>query len=81
MPWFSTPLGMLGSRCNIKGCYGFQLKWGEVGGESRDNCVWPKWKVGRGRELNRVGREGKGKIAGEEVRVRETMVMCQIIIM
>ena len=37
--------------------------------------------MGRGRELNEVGRERKGKIAGEEVRVRETMVMCQNIIM
>ena len=37
--------------------------------------------MGRGRELNRVGREGKGKIAWEEVRVRDTMVMCLSIVM
>ena len=27
MPWLCMPLGMLGSRFNLKECYGFQLKW------------------------------------------------------
>ena len=70
MPWFCTSLGMLGSRCNLKR---ISIKVGRGGGGGRDNWV----EV----ELNRVGRGGKRKIAGEEVRVRGTMVMRQIIIM